>query len=1164
MADLIKSCLDKLLVETSGSSYGSSKPIKELRESITAAMEQLSEEKDKVLSKGGNPNTDICADQFYTPFRLSTAPTLPPKIRETSLDALQKLIAHKILRGALPLSSPPLSGSIPTASPSTNLGSGGGLTGLVAAAMRGKPAAQGDGVGGGHDFGGLDASSPTGVGSRQGSELSLGGVCTAFTGSPQDDTVQLQVIKVLLTSITSTACEVHGVSLLKVIQTCFNIHVHSKSHINQVTAKASLTQMVNLIVSRMERYSEVLARSGGMVDGGDGLRRGVGKGGEENGEKSGVKSGEENGEKSEVKSGEENGEKSEVKSGEESLDKVVEESPQKSEEESVVVVDNVETSSTNETLADAEKDSTTSQKEPISSVEDEASSSQDPDLSSTSSAQPTSLPPLPPQTTTQIPIEAPTPNPYDPTIAYYNELLRKDVFLIFRLLCRLSTQSDSTTPTPNLPLASTPAPTLPSDDLSPTTVKARIVALELILSILNNGGPVLMGDELFVEVIRVHLCAGVMRNSFTMNPLLFELALSIFLMLVGCFRARLKTEVEVLLNTVYLHILEMNNSTYKQKSLVLQSLLKICENPQTLVDLYLNYDCDLSAVSIFERIVSVCARVAQGKESTVAAPPMTLMGYAGLDGRAEVGRAQDRRLRLRGLCCLVAIVNSLVEWSGEGVAGKGKLHVVDTPGDTPVVGEAAAGSPVPSGGGLLGVPAKSANASMEMMTKSFLDALAPGAQSSVVVNNRKPLHSVTMQSSLYSSASNSQDPLSISHPSLPSLLSSSTDTATAEEIVTRKTQLRQGLKLFDQKPLKGIKFLVENGFVEDTDESIAKFLMTTQGLNKAAVGDYLGDGDARCVRVMHAFVDLMEFGGVEFVPALRGFLQGFRLPGEAQKIDRIMEKFADRYCETNPGIFAKADTAYVLAFSVIMLNTDQHNPDIKNRMDRSAFVINNRGINDNADLPEAFLGGIFDEIQKNEIIMEEEHAGQFARLAIGWGAGNLSERQRLDLYKKEAAHIQKKSAQLIKSATSNRTTTTPFRTATLPDLARPMFASASWALMAVFSLLFESAVDDVEEDSTELGKEPKIYDLCLQGFAGSVRIAAVFGLETERDAFVTSLSRLTGLSHLGEMRWKNVKVIKTLVALANTLGEYLESSWVHILKIISLMERLQLIGNKAN
>jgi hypothetical protein len=41
-----------------------------------------------------------------------------------------------------------------------------------------------------------------------------------------------------------------------------------------------------------------------------------------------------------------------------------------------------------------------------------------------------------------------------------------------------------------------------------------------------------------------------------------------------------------------------------------------------------------------------------------------------------------------------------------------------------------------------------------------------------------------------------------------------------------------------------------------------------------------------------------------------------------------MEKFAERYVCCNPGAFKSADVCYVLAYSVIMLNTDAHNPQV--------------------------------------------------------------------------------------------------------------------------------------------------------------------------------------------------------------------------------------------
>jgi brefeldin A-inhibited guanine nucleotide-exchange protein len=70
---------------------------------------------------------------------------------------------------------------------------------------------------------------------------------------------------------------------------------------------------------------------------------------------------------------------------------------------------------------------------------------------------------------------------------------------------------------------------------------------------------------------------------------------------------------------------------------------------------------------------------------------------------------------------------------------------------------------------------------------------------------------------------------------------------------------------------------------------------------------------------MHAFVDALEFKDIPFVDALRLFLQSFRLPGEAQKIDRFMLKFAERYIDGNAQTpFANAG-ACILCRSIMSL-----------------------------------------------------------------------------------------------------------------------------------------------------------------------------------------------------------------------------------------------------
>ncbi|XP_064351531.1 cytohesin-1 isoform X2 [Camelus dromedarius] len=181
----------------------------------------------------------------------------------------------------------------------------------------------------------------------------------------------------------------------------------------------------------------------------------------------------------------------------------------------------------------------------------------------------------------------------------------------------------------------------------------------------------------------------------------------------------------------------------------------------------------------------------------------------------------------------------------------------------------------------------------------------------------------------------------------------------------RNKQVAMGRKKFNMDPKKGIQFLIENGLLKNTCEDIAQFLYKGEGLNKTAIGDYLGERDEFNIQVLHAFVELHEFTDLNLVQALRQFLWSFRLPGEAQKIDRMMEAFAQRYCQCNNGVFQSTDTCYVLSFAIIMLNTSLHNPNVKDKPTVERFIAMNRGINDGGDLPEELLRNLYESI-KNE------------------------------------------------------------------------------------------------------------------------------------------------------------------------------------------------------
>ncbi|KAJ8530344.1 hypothetical protein K7X08_037179 [Anisodus acutangulus] len=361
-------------------------------------------------------------------------------------------------------------------------------------------------------------------------------------------------------------------------------------------------------------------------------------------------------------------------------------------------------------------------------------------------------------------------------------------------------------------------------------------------------------------------------------------------------------------------------------------------------------------------------------------------------------------------------------------------------------------------------------------------------------------------------------------------------------------QLKKGVSLFNRKPSKGIDFLMSTKKIGNSPEDVASFLKNTTGLNPTIIGDYLGEREEFPLKVMHAYVDSFNFEGMDFGESIRYFLRGFRLPGEAQKIDRIMEKFAERYCKCNPNSFTSADTAYVLAYSVIMLNTD--------KMTKADFIRNNRGINDGNDLPEDYLGALYDQIVKNEIKMkadssvpQNKQGGSLNKLLGLDGILNLVWKQReekpLCANGVLVRHIQEQF-----KAKSGKSESIYYVIAD-PAILRFMVEVCWGPMLAAFSVTLDQS-DDKNATSQ-----------CLLGFRHAVHITAVMGMQTQRDVFVTSMAKFTNLHCAADMKQKNVDTMKAIMSIAIEDGNHLHEAWEHILTCLSRFEHLQLLGEGA-
>lgn len=109
----------------------------------------------------------------------------------------------------------------------------------------------------------------------------------------------------------------------------------------------------------------------------------------------------------------------------------------------------------------------------------------------------------------------------------------------------------------------------------------------------------------------------------------------------------------------------------------------------------------------------------------------------------------------------------------------------------------------------------------------------------------------------------------------------------------------------------------------------------------------------------------MSFKKLSIDEAMKHFLSYFDLPGEGQKVDRIVQVFARKYMHDNPNtVYKSATAAYTLSYLLMMLQTSLHNPQVQEKMTLSQFVDLARGLNDGENIPVETLNGIYARVQK--------------------------------------------------------------------------------------------------------------------------------------------------------------------------------------------------------
>lgn len=300
----------------------------------------------------------------------------------------------------------------------------------------------------------------------------------------------------------------------------------------------------------------------------------------------------------------------------------------------------------------------------------------------------------------------------------------------------------------------------------------------------------------------------------------------------------------------------MRNATVKQKSILLAALGRLFHDPQALVEMYLNYDCDRSSLgNIYERFMNIVSKLAttQYTTSTTTSQSMELIGSPnapGLGSMSSLGgglgnsagitaippslsttsmlqgmadstsyshQAVEGQLKRQSLECLVATLKSLVAWAGKGAVQS----------DPSLPGQLDLGT------------REDPNTSSRL--SSSLSRSLPDHEDDSILEATPSVRLSGTEAELPTNSAVAKLERETVHD----------DPTKFETAKHQKTTLLEGIRQFNFKPKRGIKFLIANGFIRNSKPpEIARFLLTAEGLSKAMIGEYLGEG---CVRLEKIF-----------------------------------------------------------------------------------------------------------------------------------------------------------------------------------------------------------------------------------------------------------------------------------------------------------------------
>ncbi|XP_031246391.1 Golgi-specific brefeldin A-resistance guanine nucleotide exchange factor 1 isoform X5 [Mastomys coucha] len=612
-----------------------------------------------------------------------------------------------------------------------------------------------------------------------------------------------------------------------------------------------------------------------------------------------------------------------------------------------------------------------------------------------------------------------------------------------------------------------------------------------LLTVALESAPVAQCQTL-LGLIKDEMCRHLFQLLSVERLNLYAASLRVCFLLFESMREHLKFQLEMYIKKL-MEIITVENPKmpYEMKEMALEAVVQLWRIPSFVTELYINYDCDYYCSNLFEDLTKLLS-----KNAFPVSGQLYTTHLLSLDALLTVIDSTEAH-------CQAKVLNTLNQQEKKETARPG-FEAVDGNSETNKSAERAA-----SDGKAIGVA---------------LDALSHHFPSGGWLSTE---HGKPGCGDVEEAGDSGADKKFTRKPPRFSCLLP--DPRELIEIKNKKKLLITGTEQFNQKPKKGIQFLQEKGLltIPMDNTEVAQWLRENPRLDKKMIGEFVSD--RKNMDLLESFVSTFSFQGLRLDEALRLYLEAFRLPGEAPVIHRLLEVFTEHWRSCNGSPFANSDACFALAYAVIMLNTDQHNHNVRKQnapMTLEEFRKNLKGVNGGKDFEQDILEDMYHAIKNEEIVMPEEQTG-LVRENYVW------------------------SVLLHRGATPEGI----FLRAPPSSYDLDLFTMTWGPTIAALSYVFDKSLEET------------IIQKAISGFRKCAMISAHYGLSDVFDNLIISLCKFTALSsesieNLPSVFGSNPKAhiaAKTVFHLAHRHGDILREGWKNIMEAMLQLFRAQLL-----